>query len=158
MKKIAPSPITLRELTLEEMPGIFPLIKAHNPKMTKTLFRDRLTAMLPLGYRALAAFQGEAMVAVSGFWIRTRFWCGKQLDVDNFFVDEACRSGGVGAQMLGWLEQKALAEDCELMVLDVYSDNTLAQRFYHRMGFTITGYHFTKIPGTTTPYGRSNPH
>jgi ribosomal protein S18 acetylase RimI-like enzyme len=100
----------------------------------------------------LAAFDGAKMVGVTGFWVRTRFWCGRQFDVDNFYIRADYRNLGLGTRLMAWLEKQALAEDCALMVLDVYADNNLAQRFYHRMGFVITGYHFTKVPGTNTPY------
>lgn len=151
-----PSPnLTLRELAPGEMKRLFPLIAAHNPGMTQAKFNAGLKEMLPLGYRALAAFDGKTIVAISGFWLRTRFWCGRQLDVDNFFVDEAYRSYGLGSRMIEWLEEEALREKCSLMVLDVYADNNLAQRFYHRMGFVITGYHFTKVPGSNAPFGRA---
>jgi GNAT superfamily N-acetyltransferase len=112
--------------------------------------------MLPLGYRVVAAFSGSEMVGISGFWIRTRLWCGKQLDVDNFVVKPNLRGGGVGQKIVAWLEARALDEQCELMVLDTYVSYFLAQRFYYRNGFTNTGYHMTKIPGSSVPFGHSS--
>lgn len=154
-KKSRPT-LTVRELKPTEIQTIFPLVHLHNPSMTKQVFTRRLKQMMPLGYRAIAAFDGKTMVGVSGFWVRTRFWCGRQLDVDNFYIAEDYRRQGLGGRLIAWLEKKALEEDCALMVLDVYTDNNLAQRFYHREGFVITGYHFTKIPGTTKPYVPKN--
>lgn len=142
----------LRELKPREIPTIWPLIAEHNSGMTKTLFTRRLKAMLPLGYRVLAAFDGTRMVGISGFWLGVRFWCGRYLDVDNFIVTATHRRSGLGAQMMAWLEQKAQAERCELIGLDVYSDSFLAHRFYHRHGFVMTGYHMTKLPGTHVPF------
>jgi GNAT superfamily N-acetyltransferase len=146
--------IRLRELTTAEIPSIFPLVHMNNPNITKAIFTRRLADMLPHGYRAVAAFDGMTMVGVSGFWLRSRFWCGRQLDIDNFFVHPDYRSHGIGSKMVKWLEKRALTEKCELIVLDTYADYFLAQRFYHREGFVCTGYHMTKVPGTNKPFGR----
>ncbi len=151
-KKSTPAKITLRELTAKEIAGIFPLVNMHNPGVTKALFSKRLKDMLPFGYSAVAAFEGKKMVAVSGFWLRSRFWCGRQLDIDNFFVHPDFRRLGLGKQLVEWLEAKALAEKCELIVLDAYADSFLAHRFYHREGFVATGTHFTKVPGSLVPW------
>jgi GNAT superfamily N-acetyltransferase len=146
--------ITLRELSAKEIPSIYPLVNLHNPRVTKPRFTAALKDMLPLGYHAVAAFDGERMVGISGFWLRARFWCGRQLDIDNFFVHPDYRGAGIGKKLVEWLEKRALAEGCELIVLDAYTDSFLAHRFYHREGFVATGTHFTKVPGTLEPFGR----
>lgn len=146
--------ITLRELTQKEIPSIFPLVHLHNAKVTKARFTASLKGMLPQGYRAIAAFDGARMVGISGFWLRSRFWCGRQLDIDNFFVHPDYRGNKIGERMVAWLEKRAIAEKCELIVLDTYVDYFLAQRFYHRQGFVMTGFHMTKVPGTSQPFGR----
>lgn len=145
--------ITLRELAANEIASIYPLVNLHNPKLTKTLFSKRLKDMLPFGYRAVAAFDGARMVGISGFWIHSRFWCGRHLDIDNFFVHPDYRGAKLGKRLVAWLEAKALAEKCDLMVLDTYVDRHLTHRFYSREGFVATGYHFTKVPGSTIPWG-----
>ena len=153
-KKAAPSRIVLRELAPAQIPSIFPLMHLNNPKLSKAFFTKHLKDMLPHGYHAVAAFDGQEMVGVSGFWLRSRFWCGRQLDIDNFFVHPDYRKLGIGKKLIQWLEKRALAEKCELMVLDTYADYFLAQRFYHREGFIATGSHFTKIPGSNVPFSR----
>lgn len=155
MKKKRPT-ITLRELNPAEITTIYPLVKLQNPSLTKAKFAASLKEMLPLGYHALGAFDGKKLIGCSGFWLRSRFWCGRQLDIDNFFVLAEYRSAGIGKKLVEWLEKRALKEKCELIVLDCYADSFLAHRFYHREGFVATGYHFTKVPGTLKPYGRCN--
>ena len=141
-------PIRIRELEHAEIPSIFPLIQQLNPWMTKAEFTRRLNAMLPNSYRVAGAFDGTALVGCSGFWISTRFWCGKQFDIDNFVVDPTHQGGGIGKKLVAWLEKKALAEQCDLIVLDSYVSTPGAHMFYYKQGFVITGYHFTKIPGS----------
>ncbi|MFM9890797.1 MAG: GNAT family N-acetyltransferase [Rickettsiales bacterium] len=154
MKAKAPNArkVTLRELSPREMAGMYALIATHNPGMGKALFTRRLKQMQRQGYRAVGAFDGWQMIGVSGFWVGTRFWCGRHLDIDNFFVAENYRRDGVGAKLVAWLEATAIAEKCELIGLDVYADSFLAHRFYHRHGFVATGHHMTKQPGSAEPF------
>ena len=147
---------TLRELKKSEMPSIFPLIKQLNPGMGKALFAKRLRAMQAGGYRVVAVFDGTKMVGINGFWLRTRFWCGKQLDIDNVVVDETYRGAGLGKMLNLWLEALAKKEKVELMVLDSYVTAHDAHAFYHRQGFGITGYHFTKAPHDGKPFRKTS--
>lgn len=144
--------ITVRELATNELPALFPLIHLHNPSMDEALFRQRLAEMVPLHYRAMGAFMGNEMIGCCGFWLRTRFWCGKEFDIDNFVVHPEYRSQKIGEVMLQWLEAKAQESGCELMVLDAYADSFRAHRFYLRHGFSLTGYHITKVPGSNAPF------
>ena len=150
-----PSPsLSIQEIPPEQMGCMLPLLQVLNPDLTEPAFQQLLQEMLPLGYRAIGAYEGPHMVGLSGFWIGTRFWCGRLLDIDNFVVHPDYRGLQVGEAMIAWLEALALREECALMVLDVFTDNYLAHRFYQRMDFSATGYHFTKLPGSRTPYQR----
>ncbi len=151
MSKIS-TPLMLRELAREELPALFPLINLHNPSVSQSIFDQRLAEMVGYGYRAMAAFEGEEMIGCCGFWVRTRFWCGHEFDIDNFVVHPHRRSQKIGEQMLQWLEAKAQEEKCELIVLDAYADSFRAHRFYLKNGYSLTGYHITKIPGTNDPF------
>jgi GNAT superfamily N-acetyltransferase len=140
--------IRIRELTHTEIPLIFPLLREHNPWMTRPVFSRFLKPMLADGYRVVGAFDGAELIGCAGFWVRTRFWCGKQLDIDNFIVTEATRGTGLGAKLSDWLEKRAKAEQCDLIVLDTYVTSHGAHQFYGKQGFAITGYHMTKMPGS----------
>lgn len=124
------------------------MIRILNPWMERTTFDAMLKEMLQDGYRAVAAFDGDEMLGLSGFWLRTRFWCGRQLDIDNFIVLPQLHGKGIGKKLAAWLEKTAKREGCELIVLDTYVERTGAQEFYGKQGFAKTGYHMTKIPGS----------
>lgn len=143
-----PSAISLRELKGDEISSISALIRMQNPWMTAAQFKAFLAEMLAQNYRAVGAFDGDKLVGCSGFWLRVRFWCGRQLDVDNFIVHPDYRRAGIGKKMMAWLEKKAAAEKCQLIVLDTYVTYTHAQRFYLNEGYALTGYHVTKMPGS----------
>ena len=149
----SPAPISLRELCAEEIACIYPLIAVLNPGLSEAVFSQRLQEMLPKGYRVVGAYDADRLIGLSGYWINMKFWCGRQLDIDNVVILPEYRSRGVGQLLMEWLEAKALEVQADLIVLDTYSSAHLAHRFYFRNGFTMTGYHMTKIPGSTVPYG-----
>jgi GNAT superfamily N-acetyltransferase len=139
-----PDPLIIRELNTEELPSILPLIEQHNSKLTPAELRRRLDAMVPHGYRCIAAFQGGRMVGVAGYWTGVKFWCGEFLEPDNVFVLPELRSAGIGAKLMDHLEAKAEELGCKLVVLDSYVTYAGAHKFYFRRGYEITGYHFTR--------------
>lgn len=141
------SPVRFAEIKPDQMASIAPLIHVLNPKLSKAAFDRRLHEMVANGYRCVGGYHDGALIAIAGFKIFTRFWCGKQMDVDNVIVAEAYRNGGVGKKLFRCLERIAVREGCDVMVLDSYSHAHAAHRFYHREGFHIEGFHFYKAPG-----------
>ncbi|MBI3232577.1 MAG: GNAT family N-acetyltransferase, partial [Bacteroidetes bacterium] len=83
-------------------------------------------------------------IAVSGYWIGAKLYCGSYLEIDNFVVDEKHRSSGIGKQLIEWLTNEAKAHQCETMMLDAYVENFKAHHFYYREGFIARGFHYIK--------------
>jgi GNAT superfamily N-acetyltransferase len=141
-------PFHIREITeLEEMLRQFELIQYLNPSMEAPRYEELLRQMLPLRYRMVGIFQGETCLGLSGYWIGTKLYSGKYLEIDNFVVHERYRSQGVGKHLLDWLTQEARHHHCETMMLDAYVVNNPAHKFYLREGFAIKGFHFLKKIG-----------
>ena len=136
--------LQIRELDPAELPAILPLIEGHTPTLAPEELRHRLEAMLPLGYHCIAAFLGDRIVGVAGYWLGVRFWCGGYMDVDNVVVDPKLRSLGIGSQLMDWLHRKAAESGCRIVVLDSYVTYAGAHRFYFREGYQILGFHFTR--------------
>lgn len=140
----APTDLIIRELAVEELPSILPLIEQHNAKLAPQEVRRRLEVMIPRGYRCIAAFMGERMVGVAGFWVGAKFWCGEYLEPDNVFVLPELRSAGIGAKMMDYLEEQARTLGCKVIGLDSYVTYAGAHKFYFRRGYEIVGFHFTR--------------
>ncbi|ALI99126.1 GNAT family N-acetyltransferase [Rufibacter tibetensis] len=139
------TPFQVREITaLPEMLQQFPLIQVLNPNMDLARYELLLHQMLPLRYRMVGVFDKSICVGLSGFWLGTKLYSGKYLEVDNFVVDERYRSKGIGKLLLDWLTQEASQNHCETMMLDAYVGNNAAHKFYFREGFVIKGFHFLK--------------
>jgi GNAT superfamily N-acetyltransferase len=139
-----PDAIIVRELAVEELPLILPLIGRHNAKIEPEELRRRLEVMIPHGYHCIAAFGGGRIVGVAGYWLGARFYCGEYMDVDNVVVDESQRSRGVGLKMMDWLHAKARELGCKVVMLDSYVTFTRAHKFYFRQDYEILGYHFSR--------------
>jgi GNAT superfamily N-acetyltransferase len=137
--------ISVRELTHQEINGIFPFIQQLNPNMTEGVFHERLQQMLQQNYHCAAAFdeKGECL-GISGFWVQTRFWCGTHIHIDNVVIDSRFRSKGVGKKLMSWIENWGVERGYHFAVLDSYTHNIDSHRFYFREGYVIRGFHFTK--------------
>src|SRR6188474_28603 len=104
--------IAIRELTPEELPTILPMICQLNPKQAPEELERRLGVMIPKGYHCIAAYDGNRMIGVAGYWLGARFYCGEYMDVDNVVVDETLRSRGIGLLLMDWLHAKARELGC----------------------------------------------
>ena len=130
--------------TAEEMLPRLALIQQLTPSLTRAEYRSLLEAMIPHRYAMLAAFEGDACLGLSGYWIGHKLYCGRYLEIDNFVVDAAHRSRGIGQSLVDELLRIARREGCVHVMLDAYLENTAGHRFYERHGFVKRGYHFIK--------------
>ncbi|MBK8226696.1 MAG: GNAT family N-acetyltransferase [Flavobacteriales bacterium] len=128
----------------EEMLPHLNLIQQLTPSLTIAEYRSLLEAMVPHRYAMLAAFEGDACLGLSGYWIGHKLYCGRYLEIDNFVVDAKHRSHGIGQLLMDELIRIAQREGCVRVMLDAYLENTAGHRFYERHGFAKRGYHFIK--------------
>lgn len=130
--------------SIEEMSAAYFLISQLTPSLSKENYVRYLNEMVPHNYYQIAALQGGKMIGVSGYWIATKLYCGKYLEIDNLVVDEACRSRQTGNLLMHKLEAIALQQQCDVIMLDAYLHNTRAHQFYEKAGMQAKGYHFLK--------------
>ena len=131
--------------TIDEMMEQFPLIQQLYPDYSTEKYHDLLSAMLPNNYKQLIVVANGITIGLAGFWIGTKLWSGKYLELDNVVVHEDFRSKGIGSIMTNYLNQKAIDEDCKMIVLDAFSTNFGAHKFYMNHGFVPKGFHFIKF-------------
>jgi GNAT superfamily N-acetyltransferase len=139
--------MTLRELNgLEEMLQTLDVLQELYPSLTPENYLADLKEMLPNNrYGQVAVFDGDTCVGVSGFWIGTKLWCGKYLEIDNLVVSAKVRSKGVGKMIFDYLAEKAKQEECSMVSLDSYTSNFKAHKFFYNEGFAPKGFHFINI-------------
>ncbi|MGV3611574.1 MAG: GNAT family N-acetyltransferase [Fluviicola sp.] len=136
----------IRELkTLEEMLPHLAILQELYPELDQGNYERMLQNMIPNNYAQIGVFNDEKCIAISGYWLGTKLWCGPYLELDNVIVSEAARGTGAGKLIQQYLEQKANELNCSIMVLDAYANNFKAHRFYYNQGYAPKGFHFIKI-------------
>ena len=130
--------------TKAEMSKNLPLLRQLYPNLTKERYSYLLDEMIPNNYFQLTAKMNDKVIGVTGVWIGHKIWSGKYLELDNVIVHEDYRSLKVGAEMTEYLIKKAKELDCDMLGLDVYTDNFRGIKFYMNNGFNPTGFHMIK--------------
>ena len=132
--------IVIRELVgLEEIAAIYPLYQ-QTGSLPEAMFQERLAAMILQGnYRCIAAFIGERMVGVSGFWIGTQLWAGKWAEADHVVVDAQSRSAGIGAKLMAWIEEEAERVGCDVARISMILGKERTHKFYSGSGYADDG-------------------
>lgn len=143
----------LRELSsIQEMLNQFETIKLLYPIMAIEKYEAYLTEMIPHNYKQLAIFENDFCVGMTGFWFGTKLWTGKYLEIDNFVTHPDHRKKGIAKLMTDYLAEKARKLGCTCIVLDAFTGNFDAHRFYYNQGYVPKGFHFIK---TIDEYGFS---
>jgi ribosomal protein S18 acetylase RimI-like enzyme len=130
--------------TKEEMLEQLPIIQHLYADFTLDKYEFLLNEMLPINYKQLIIKENNETIALAGFWIATKLWCGRYLELDNVIVHPNHRSKGIGKIITEHLVQKAIDNHCTMAVLDAYTTNFAAQKFYMNHGFVPKGFHFVK--------------
>jgi GNAT superfamily N-acetyltransferase len=138
--------MTIRELNgKEEMLQYLEVMQDLYPTLTYEDYSHDLDNMLPHNYGQVGVFDGTSCIGISGFWIGTKLWCGKYLELDNIIVKKEYRSKGAGQLIFDFLHTKASEEGCHMMSLDSYTTNYKAHKFFYNNDFAPRGFHFIRI-------------
>lgn len=132
--------LTTKEVMLEQLP----IIQHLYADFTLEKYESLLDEMLPINYKQVIVQENDETICLAGFWIATKLWCGRYLELDNVIVHPNHRSKGIGKVITEYLVQKAIDNDCTMAALDAYTTNFAAQKFYMNHGFVPKGFHFVK--------------
>lgn len=131
--------------TVEEMLAQIEVIRHLYPKFTLEKYESYLKDMIPHNYKQVAVFEANICVGISGFWSGVKLWSGKYVEIDNFIVHPEHRSKGIGKMMTDYINHKAIKAGCTMIVLDAFTGNFTAHRFYYNQGYNPRGFHFIKM-------------
>ena len=135
---------TIELTTIEEMLAQIEIIRHLYPNISDEKYKNYLQAMIPHNYTQIAIFDEEICVGLTGLWYGIKLWSGKYMEIDNFIVHPEHRSKGIGKMLTDYVNQKATDLDCTMIVLDAYTQNFTAHRFYYNQGYYPRGFHFVK--------------
>lgn len=141
---MTPLDLRIRDIPIDQIETILPLIEQLNPTTAREVLQSRLSEMAGLNYHCVGAFDGDRLIGVTGYWIGVRLYCGRYVDLDNVIVDEEYRSSGIGKKIVAWIEDRARELGCQVAMLDCYVIKSEAHKFYFREGYSILGFHFIK--------------
>ena len=131
--------------TIEEMVEQIETMRFLYPNLSEEKYRNYLSEMVPHNYSQIGVFEDETCVGITGCWSATKLWTGKYLEIDNFVVNPNFRSKGIGKLLTDYIEQKAIDLECSSIVLDAFTGNFAAHRFYYNQGYGPKGFPFVKI-------------
>lgn len=138
--------LQVRELTtIEEMVAQIDTIRFLYPNISLEKYQSFLLEMIPHNYTQIAVFENEKCIGITGCWSATKLWTGKYLEIDNFVVNPEHRSKGIGKILTDFIEKKAVDLGCSGIVLDAFTGNFGAHRFYYNQGYAPKGFHFVKV-------------
>ncbi|MDQ6469984.1 GNAT family N-acetyltransferase [Flavobacterium sp. LHD-80] len=136
----------IRELTtIDEMLEQIDTMRFLYPKISIEKYKSFLLEMVPHNYIQIGVFDNDVCLGITGCWSATKLWTGKYLEIDNFVVNPEHRSKGIGKLLTDYIDQKALDLGCSSIVLDAFTGNFGAHRFYYNQGYGPKGFHFVKV-------------
>lgn len=130
--------------TLDEMYAQIEIIRHLYPNISDEKYKSYLEAIIPHNYTQVAVFENEVCVGLTGLWYGIKLWSGKYMEIDNFIVHPEHRSKGIGKLLTDYVNQRATDLECTMIVLDAYTQNFTAHRFYYNQGYAPRGFHFIK--------------
>jgi ribosomal protein S18 acetylase RimI-like enzyme len=137
--------VKVKELTtLAEMLDQFSTMQFLYPEMTIMRYEQLLKSMVENNYTQIAVFNDNLCVGLTGLWTGTKLWTGKYLEIDNFIVHPDYRKMGIGTLITDYVAEKAKQLQCTCIVLDAFTGNFPAHRFYYNQGYVPRGFHFIK--------------
>jgi len=140
------TPMKVQEITSkEEMLANLILLQEVYPNLTEEDYSKELDEMLLHNYGQVGVFIDNECVGITGYWIGTKLWCGKYLELDNVVVSEKHQSKGIGKVLFDFMEHKAKDLNCNMLALDSYTTNFKAHKFFYKQDFAPKGFHFINI-------------
>ena len=121
------------------------IVKQLYPEFTVEKYGALLDEMLKANYQQLIVIKNNKTIALTGVWIGTKLWSGKYIEIDSFVVDEDFRGQKIGDILIKEVHKIAEKEGANQIVLDAFTTNFTAGKFYINHGFQPKGFHFVKI-------------
>jgi len=121
----------------------FPIMRELRPLLADApSFVAQVKRQATHGYRLLALWRGEAVVACAGWRVSENLIRGRHLYVDDLVTTASERSQRHGDRLFDALVAEARRADCRWLVLDSGLENGAAHRFYFRRRLSIAAFRF----------------
>jgi len=121
------------------------IVQQLYPDLTIEKYGTLLDEMLKANYQQVIVTKNNKTIALTGVWIGTKLWSGKYIEIDSFVVHEDFRGQKIGDILIEEVHKIAEKEGVNQIVLDAFTTNFTAGKFYINHGFQPKGFHFVKI-------------
>ena len=115
------------------------------PDLSLKEYSNELDLMLPHNYGQVGVFYNEELLGLTGYWVGTKLWCGKYMELDNVVVSAKHRRKGIGDILFDHMKEKAENLECNMLALDTYTDNFPSHKFFFKKEYIPRGFHFIHI-------------
>ena len=123
----------------------YKIINQFYDKMDVTTYENYVDEMMEgNNYNMVGIYLEEELIGVVSYWVLTRFYCGRYIQIGNMVVDKRYRNLGIGSTIIDYMEEEGRKRGCKKFILDSYTENKESHRMYFRKGFFIEGFHFMK--------------
>jgi GNAT superfamily N-acetyltransferase len=137
--------ISIRLIPKANIQTILPLLKILDESLDEALLVQRLDAMVAdHGYECVGIYDDDTLVGMSGVWILNKYYVGRHIEPDNVIVHPDYRAHRLGARLMEWIHDYAKSKDCLAVELNCYVQNAPGNRFWHKQGYRIIGFHYRK--------------
>ena len=105
-------------------------------------FAARVHRLQERGYRLMAVWEGDRVVACAGYGLAENLIRGRYLHINELVTAWSVRSTGIGQRLLQALIQEPRDLDCQALLLECGLRNSGAHKFYFREGLRIAAFRF----------------
>lgn len=138
-----PATLTIRRATPDDMPALLTLFRGFmtylgDPSPPDSALADAITPVFsdPTAEILIAADAGGAPVSYAHYRFYYSVWmAAPECFLEDLFVMESVRDGGIGRQMLERIFDVARARGCARVRLDTNEGNARGIYLYEKLGF-----------------------
>jgi len=125
--------VVIEPMSSEDVPSVLAIERASfSSPWTADNFRNEIENNA-LAWNLVARADGRVVAFACAYVV------GDELMLNDFAVDPACRRGGIGRMLLGYLIDGARARNCRRATLEVRPSNGPARSLYEAFGFSAVG-------------------
>ena len=136
---------TIAWIPAENMKSILPLAYVLNSEQIPIeILENRLTEMIPMGYKCIGVYDGEALIGICGVWVLNKLYAGKHVEPDNVIISPNYQGRGIGKLMMDFVDNYAHEIGCERAEVNCYAKNIRGKKFWESHGYEPLGIHLIK--------------
>jgi len=128
--------------TDEQLLKCFTAVKELDPDFQESSYLETLKIMMGEGTKILMLEEGNNVPSFASFRIGRYLFQGKHLHLDFILTLNEFKKQGYTKEILNWIKDYAIQQDCNTISVDSRFHSRDAQRLYLSAGFYISAMHF----------------